>query len=445
MIRAKRDRLLAAVSAGAVLVGVLTVSPHGSAALSAPASAIGADDGIALDIEDEAFWEGSVGGPTAIADACDLEVELDASCVEFPITVAAGGDRLRVGLDRPSGYGAELTLSLLDPSGVARETTDDRVRDAAQQASGFQSFELFVDAPEGGTWTARVTNRSAGSSTFRMRAKLEEAPAEVGNGRDNRVAKRLLPNLRPTPPFELTFKGPDPASINGCRQDEIAEAGARVCLRFSAGPLNVGEGPLDLLYDGAGQLEGTITQRIHRTDGTVEEVPGGTFHYHLNHAHYHHDSIGGNELLRVAPDGSLTQVSSTPKTGYCMGDYLIADWTSFSNSPPRTYDEQAQSCGLTGPLGANLGLATGWGDIYGWATPGNYVEFDGAGDGEYVVRMASNDDGNIVESDHTDNIAYTHFRVEGTTITVLERGIGLGPADPHKQVVRDDNRLGVAL
>ena len=445
MMRGTRKRLLAGLSAGAMLMGALAVAPQGSAALSSSAPAVGAEDGLALDIDDEAFWDGSVGGPTAIADACSLEVELGSSCVEFPITIAAGGERLRVGLDRPSGYGAELTLSLLDPSGAARETAEDQVRDAVQQASGFQSFELFVDAPESGTWTARVTNRSAGASTFRMRAKLEAASVKNGNGPDNRAPKRLLPNLRPTPPFELTFKGPDPASINGCRQDEIVEAGARVCLRFSAGPMNLGDGPLDLVYDGAGQLEGTITQRIHRTDGSVEEVPGGTFHYHLNHAHYHHDSIGGNELLRVEPDGSLTQVSSTPKTGYCMGDYFIADWWSFSSSPARTYDEQVQSCGLTGPLGANLGLATGWGDIYGWSTPGNYVEFDGAGDGEYVVRMASNDDGNIVESDASDNIAYTHFRVEGTTITVLERGIGLGPSDPRKQVVDDDNRLALAL
>lgn len=425
-----RDGARRTIGAAAIAVGLLVgVVPQVTARTTAP-------DGsgvVQLGEDDKAFWEGTVGGPLPLPGA------------EFRIDVLEPAARLRVAMERPSGYGAEMSLTLVGPDGVPHATADSPVRDAAQQISGFHSVEAFVEDPMVGEWLARVTTRTdTASAPFRMRAALESAP------RVPRQARRLLPNLRVTPPFELTFANPDTSSTNGCLPEERDSRGARVCLRFSAGPMNVGDGPLDLLYAEVGAMEGDIVQRIHWSDGRVEEVPGGTYHYHFEHKHYHHDSIGGNELLRVEPDGSLTQVSSTPKTGYCMGDYFIADWRSFRNEAARTVDEQARSCGLTGPLGANLGLATGWGDVYGWSTPGNYVEFDGAGDGEYVVRMASNDDGDIVESDRTDDISYTHFTVTGygtptgPTIEVLERGIGLGPTDPTKVVVDDDYRLPLA-
>lgn len=422
----RTSRTIGGVAAGLALL--LAIDPQVAARTTAP----DAGGVIELGVDDKAFWEGTIGGQVPTALTCGIGV---VTCAEYRIDVTEDAWRLRVAVERPSSLGPEVSLSLVDPTGAERTTVDDALRDVAQRPTGFQTQEAFVDRPMTGEWIARVATRTeTDAAPFRMRAKLESEP------RQPRHPKRLLPNLIPTPPYELTFSNPDSTSTGGCMQEERDTAGARLCLRFSAGPMNAGDGVLDLAYDGVGQLEGDITQRIHWSDGRIEEVPGGTFHYHVEHRHYHHDSIGGNELLRVEPDGSLTRVSLTPKTGYCMGDYFVVNWKSFDNEPPRTVPEQAQSCGLTGPLGANLGLAVGWGDEYGWATIGNYVEFEGAGDGEYVVRMASNDDGNIVESSYDDNIAYTHFTVTGTTIEVLERGIGLGPADPTKQVITDEYR-----
>jgi hypothetical protein len=61
----------------------------------------------------------------------------------------------------------------------------------------------------------------------------------------------------------------------------------------------------------------------------------------------------------------------------------------------------------------------------------------GAGDGDYVIRMSSNDDGRILETDHSDNVSYVYFTVAGTDITVHERGIGTDPFDPAKTIVHD--------
>lgn len=426
MTRRRKTRVGVAV---ATLLLLWLVAPSGAAEPATPNNGV-----IELGEGDAAFWEGDFSATVPHASVCTLVVD---ACATYAIDVTEEAWRLRVALDRPYAAGSDFQLALFDPDGNERVTPEERLRDTIQGPNEFHSVELFAEEPAVGRWVVRVVARNVTYSGFhRMRAKLEAAP------RQPRQLEPLLPNLQPIPPFELTFRNPGADAVNGCRADERVgeENPPRLCLRFSTGPMNVGDGPLDLRYAEVGQLEGDIFQRIHWSDGRVEEVPGGTYHYHLEHHHYHHDSIGGNQLLRVEEDGSLTQVSSTPKNGYCMGDYLIAEWDKFEADRTRTFADQIAGCGLTGPLGANLGLTKGWGDVYAWYTLGNYVEFDGAGDGEYVIRMASNDDGRIVETDYSDNLSYVHFRVTGTDIEVFERGIGTGPRDPHKMIV-DDTRL----
>jgi hypothetical protein len=389
---------------------------------------------ISLQANQRAFWEGSLTATAPRPVAC---AAIEGACATYMLEVKDAAWRLRVALDRPSSAG-ELSLALIDPSGAEHATAEDIRRDEAQSAFGLYSFELFAQRPTTGRWTVRISARSGPPvGPYRMRAKLETEPNQPPA---QATPHDLLPNLRPIPPYELTFADAVPWSVDGCRVEEIAEyAPGGPCLRFSTGPTNIGVGPLDLRYAG-GMLDGPIKQRIHRSDGTWREVDGGQFHYHLSHGHYHHDSIGAMVLSRVDADGALTTVDEAPKTGYCMYDYLIAEWDRFVQEVARPVEDQFTSCGATnGPTGANLGLTVGWGDVYGYPTIGNFVDFAGQGDGEYVLTMTSDWDGSIVESDETDNTAYTWFRVAGRTVEVLERGIGSGPADPAKILV-DDTR-----
>lgn len=91
------------------------------------------------------------------------------------------------------------------------------------------------------------------------------------------------------------------------------------------------------------------------------------------------------------------------------------------------------------PVPTQMALARGWADIYTWWTEGNFVDFGANPDGLYVIRAASNPDGEIRET-RDDNVAYTYLRVTGDAIEVLERGLGDSPWNPHGKVVDDYRR-----
>lgn len=267
--------------------------------------------------------------------------------------------------------------------------------------------------------------------------RYSDAGITLTTGRLERVAAPptlLLPNLEATPPFDLVF--------GGCQASEIAQHRSERCLRFSTGPANTGDGPLDLRIEDVGATAGTNRQWIHRSDGSVDVRPAGAFEWHAEHAHYHHVGTGDYRLYRVTDEetGGLAPAGRGPKIGFCMGDYLIADWRSFGQ------DSRGSGSGTcTGvsdaPLGTKMGLTRGWGDVYTYDVEGNYVDFGANTDGRYVVRVATDASNDITELVETDNHGYAYFSVAGNDITIHERGYGMSPWDPNK-VVAEDGRRG---
>ena len=81
-----------------------------------------------------------------------------------------------------------------------------------------------------------------------------------------------------------------------------------------------------------------------------------------------------------------------------------------------------------------LGLSTGWGDVYRWQRPGQFVDFDGQGDGYYVVQ-AIVDIAHNVEGTQNDNVSYAYIHIVGDRIDIIERGLGTSPWDPNKRTV----------
>ncbi len=65
--------------------------------------------------------------------------------------------------------------------------------------------------------------------------------------------------------------------------------------------------------------------------------------------------------------------------------------------------------------------AVGWGDVYRWQRPGQYVEFKGNGDGLYVVRSAADIKNRVLETDETDNAAYAYIQVTGESVRIIGR------------------------
>jgi hypothetical protein len=401
------------------------------------------------------FWQGPTvpGGYVPSAAQCGIS----GPCYTWQLPVAKGGWRLRVALDTPMRTNA-FELDVVDPAGKLTSVTNSNAFDA----------EAFVTAPAAGIWTLRVMPQSVmpANASFRMRAKLEAAPPQLPTGH-----VPLLPELRADPPTEFSFVAPanpanglyPPDTVNppldvlgfhplSCSVDEMAPTAVQGggatprCLRFTSGPINVGQGPYEMHWTYAqdivgGKIQspiahGPLFQTVHYADGTTTTRPAGTYSFHVIHFHFHDDSILDMRLFRVNSDQSLTEVGTGTKSGFCPANQLLGIWRSFANEPPNAIigsgDIGTGNC--QNPADGVLGLSPGWGDVYRWQRPGMYVEFGGNPDGLYVVRITIDTEHRVLQSSYAYNSAYALVRVNGDTIQEIERGQGLSPWDPHKIV-----------
>lgn len=390
---------------------------------------------------DELFWDGTTVedslNPAFTAEGC--EVNPLVSCFDYTIDVAPGGERLRVAHSDPEMMDI-YELFLYDPNDIN-----------VGSGSSWYSYELFAYNPIPGSWRVRVVAASVENSSFRMRAKLEAPDRELPG---NRPARDLLPNLRPIPPFEFGFEAPHAHTIpigtgvDNMRAADSCSVGERVhtaaqlqpqperCLRFTAGPQNIGEGLLDLVYTpGSPTDPAQMTQLIHRTEGDPRRVPAGQAEFHQSHAHYHVGAVGVTEIFRVvaAQRGEVEYLEASDKQGFCLGHFMIPEWFEFTQDP--VFGESTcMAPGVDTPTQrSHQYLTAGWGDIYNWGTDFNFIDHHANGDGEYVVRYETDPDNYILESDERDNTAYAYISIHGDDVQVLERGFGTDPWDPRKK------------
>jgi len=417
----------------------------------------------ALDPGATTFWDGLTIATVKVPS--DAQCGTLGPCPTWPLTVKGGGKRLRVAIDTPQRSDT-FVIQLLDPAGqlIADDATSNRF-----------NAEAMVMNPAAGTWTVRVRPEDVTDATFRLRAKLEmtllpeERPLPPG-----RVA--LLPNLRTVPPLEFTFIAPanpgnglyPPDTVNppldvagihpvSCTADEAAPvevggAGAKKCLRFTSGPMNLGPGIYDMRFKmiedfiaGTAVLNpdealsrvvvGPMEQVIYYTDGSNEHVAAGTYSFHPVHGHFHDDYVLSFELFKVtdAATGALEHVGSGTKSGFCPADQLFAQWWQFYQGGAQPGgDTAAGNC--FSPTDGVIGLSLGWGDVYRWQRPGMYVEFDGQGAGRYVVQSIVDHDRHVLEADDSDNTSYAYVQIDGDAIQLLERGWGEHPWDAKKTI-----------
>jgi len=415
---------------------------------------LAAETSKTLKVGQPLFWDGAYIDSGDIQD--DALCDIAAPCPTWKLVVAGQSARLRVAIDTPSREDT-FGLELLDPSGA--------VVASASNSNQFNT-EAFVPTPAPGSWTVRVVPQGVDKASFRLRAKLER---EVPKRPVGKVA--LLPDLKAVPPFELGFIAPanplngayPPDTVNppldllgyhpvSCAPDEsapvaIGGGGATRCLRFTSGPMNVGVGPFDMRFDLVGDaakrsvepntIRGPMFQAVHYGDDSVRMRPAGTYSFHKTHAHFHTDQILSYELFSVDAPGVLRPAGVGTKSGFCPADQLFGQWTRFTQEIPGAFgmgDQAANGC--FSPYQGSLGLTPGWGDVYRWQRPGQYVEFNGNADGRYVVRVTVDKSNTVLESDDTNNSAYALIDVTGDRVRLLERGQGTDPWDSHHVVFR---------
>lgn len=419
-------------------------------------------DGV-LEPNEAWFWTGTtLDGSVRSASFCDAM----APCPTYKVDVAGGGARLRIGIDTPERTDT-FVIELFDPDG--------NLAGSDSNSNQFNS-EVLIPQPAAGTWTVRVRPESVTHASFRLRAKLETVlPEDLASTGARRA---LLPNLRTVPPLEFTFVAPanplnglyPPDTINpplqvgdiaplSCTADEMAPpslggGGARRCLRFTSGPINLGPGIYDMRFSliedaiaGTAYLNpqealartvvGPKLQAVHYSDGTQELIPAGTYSFHPIHFHFHDDYVLSFELYAVTdPEhGGMTQAGLGTKSGFCPADQLFGDWSVF-NQGYETPGGDTPLDNCSSPINGVLGLSVGWGDVYRWQRPGMYVEFADQPNGRYVVRSIVDAQDRVIETNNGDNVSYAYVDVQGDTIEILERGWGKDPWDPDKVVFK---------
>ena len=119
------------------------------------------------------------------------------------------------------------------------------------------------------------------------------------------------------------------------------------------------------------------------------------------------------------------KVGNFAKQGFCFFDNY-----NFGSPDPAFYTPKStRSCG--GGLSATqtmMGLSPGWGDKYGRALVGQYIDITGLSPGRY--RLIGTADANdwFLESDNANNVAWIGINLRGDgTFRIFEYGPGATP------------------
>ncbi|MGH8974122.1 MAG: lysyl oxidase family protein [Acidimicrobiia bacterium] len=217
--------------------------------------------------------------------------------------------------------------------------------------------------------------------------------------------------------------------MSSCYPEEVAEQGARRCLRFDQVIANVGDGPFELRY----RMEGLATdqqlrQRIYASDGTFTDVVVDSYEFHPVHAHFHYKNFGQAFLYRPRPDGTMEKIRESRKNGFCMID---VENTRFGADPngvpykgeaPRTYYfprcNTATERDEHGTYMVN-GISVGWADVYNWFLADQYIEISGVPDGVYVLETVANPARTVHETTFDDNTARITIRLRGDSVELV--------------------------
>jgi hypothetical protein len=238
---------------------------------------------------------------------------------------------------------------------------------------------------------------------------LLPAGAMAGSPRD------LLPDLRMAKPSDIRLQG-------------ATEDDPRRLLRFSAVILNVGQGPL--IVRGKRDCDTSecprmrTTQRIKQSDGTTRGVASngvGKFDVGDGHNHWHVMKFQRYELFQLEPPPEVPgEAIRGAKTGFCFFD-TEARRLGLPGAPQQQqFDEP--DCGRSNSTSFRMGLSVGWGDLYAWYLPRQWIDTTGIADGRYLLCSTANAERHWQETDTSNNQAWAEIDLEGDTVQVLRMG-----------------------
>ncbi len=192
----------------------------------------------------------------------------------------------------------------------------------------------------------------------------------------------------------------------------------RRLLRFSSIVVNKGVGR----FEARGQRPSTATstmtvrQRIYNDAGGYRSVPTDAIMYYSGdgHDHWHVRDLQRFTLTRL--DNGV-KVGTGAKRGFCFFDNY-----RYGSTRNPFYTLAGGACGSYGDLRVRMGLSVGWGDIYTWDLPGQYINITQLTAGNYRLRGVADPSNWFQETNNTNNRTWVDLRITSNGVTVLRHG-----------------------
>lgn len=359
---------------------------------------------------------------------------------------------------------------------------------ASQNGIGADGQSVTVSPPLPGTYTIVVTITYAEDPNTAYVGEVRQEPGTspasssctdttIGGVTDPCF---LLPVLQAVPAYGLAVTGlppvastplgfPFPVSAptsNSCYADESfgldnpspsgIENPTTRCLRFTSDIRNTGAGTLEvqipwLTTDGSGAPQSgflpgecNAQQVVFTASGTSAVRPAGTCEFHPEHAHFHYKNLVSFTLYNLNSTGVGTQVGSALKESFCLSDDDYFGYGTSGANGPRQFVGQpgcnvpsqvSAPSGTSGSGGVQVveGMSPGWGDVYTWDTPDQYIDITHVPAGTYDLIEETNPAGAILVgggATQQQTCALTQLQLTATTVKMLSTSGAGGVACP---------------
>jgi Lysyl oxidase len=216
--------------------------------------------------------------------------------------------------------------------------------------------------------------------------------ASAAGGRAPAAGAGLYPDLRAAVPHHFT--------VQNNQQEEF--------LRFSNMVANTGAGDLRLRpeHNTTTNLTTGIQEILDANRNVVSEQAVSEFVFHPAHNHWHLTDVALFEIRTALDNGTggrfgAVFANQSIKTTFCLIDVIKLEGNT--NTGDRNYWDCFPD--------AHQGISAGWGDQYHHATEGQELKVTGAKPGIYYLVSTSNAEGAFLETDTTNNTAWTSFRL----------------------------------
>jgi hypothetical protein len=200
------------------------------------------------------------------------------------------------------------------------------------------------------------------------------------------------------------------------------------CLRFTSDVQNVGAGAMEvrlpwLTSSGtSGFIPGGChaEQVVTTVDGRQAVRPAGDCLFHLAHAHFHYKDLISYTLYRHGANGPGSKVGTSQKASFCLADDEYFGYGTPGPNGQRDFVGQP-GCNIPETVGNSLyvfeGITPGWGDVYTWDTPDQFIDISNVPPGDYDLVMETNPHGSLLVAGPQQTCALTPVHLTASAVS----------------------------